>query len=79
MSLGSQSWVRNLRLSSLALYSRVYGYMEPRACSFRTVPWDFLVVHWIRIHLPMQGTRAPSLVWEDSTLRRASKPVDHNY
>ena len=26
-----------------------------------------LVVWWLRIRLPMQGTRVQSLVWEDST------------
>ena len=34
-----------------------------------------LVVQWLRIHLPMQGTWVGSLVWEDSTCNRAtSKP-----
>ena len=36
-----------------------------------------LVVHWIRIHLPMQGTRVQSLVQEDSTCHGATKPVGH--
>ena len=38
-----------------------------------------LVVQWIRICLPMQGTGVRSLVQEDSTCHRASKPVPHNY
>ena len=38
-----------------------------------------LVAQWIRIHLPMQGTRVPYLVREDPTCRRATKPVHHNY
>ena len=38
-----------------------------------------LVVQWLRIHLPMQGTRARALVWEDPTSRGATKPVHHNY
>ena len=33
----------------------------------------FLVVQWIRIHLPMQETQVQSLVWEDSTCHRATK------
>ena len=33
-----------------------------------------LVVQWLRIHLPMQGTRVQSLVWEDSTCCGAVKP-----
>ena len=38
-----------------------------------------LVAQWLRIRLPMQGTRVRALVWEDPTCRRASKPVCHNY
>ena len=38
-----------------------------------------LVVQWLRICLPMQGTRVRALVREDPTCRRASKPVYHNY
>ena len=36
-----------------------------------------LVVQWLRIHLPMQGTRVQSLVQEDSTCQRAIKPMYH--
>ena len=38
-----------------------------------------LVVQWLRIHLPMQGTRVRALVWEDPTCRGAAGPVSHNY
>ena len=38
-----------------------------------------LVAQWIRICLPMQGTWVQSLVWEDPTCRRATKPMRHNY
>ena len=38
-----------------------------------------LVVQWLRIHLPMQGTRVRALVWEDPTCCRATKPMSHNY
>ena len=38
-----------------------------------------LMVQWLRIHLPMQGTQVRSLVWEDPTTRRAIKPSCHNY
>ena len=37
------------------------------------------VVQWLRIRLPMQGTRVRALVREDSTCRGATKPVRHNY
>ena len=38
-----------------------------------------LLVQWLRIHLPMQGTWVRSLVQRDPTCRRATKPVHHNY
>ena len=38
-----------------------------------------LVAKWLRIRLPMQGTRVRSLVWEDPTCHRATKPVSHKY
>ena len=38
-----------------------------------------LVAQWLRIRLPMQGTRVRSLVMEYPTCRRAAKPVRHNY
>ena len=38
-----------------------------------------LVAQWLRICLPMQGTRVQALVWEDLTCRGATKPVRHNY
>ena len=38
-----------------------------------------LVVQWLRISLPMQGTRVQALVWEDPTCRGATRPVSHNY
>ena len=37
--------------------------------------WTFLVVQWLRVCLPMQGTWACSLVLEDSTCHRATEPV----
>ena len=38
-----------------------------------------LVVQWLRICLPMQGTRVRALVWEVPTCRGATRPVSHNY
>jgi len=40
--------------------------------------WASLVVHWLRMYLPMQGTQVRSLVWEDPTCLRGTKPVLHN-
>ena len=38
-----------------------------------------LVAQWLRVCLPMQGTRVRALVWEDTTCRGATGPVSHNY
>ena len=38
-----------------------------------------LVAQWIRICLPMKGAWVQSLVGEDPTCCRATKPVCHNY
>ena len=38
-----------------------------------------LAVQWLRIRLPMQGTLVQSLVLENPTHHRATKPMRHNY
>ena len=47
--------------------------------NLRNPSWTSLVMQWLRIRLPMQGTRVQALVWEDPTCRRTTKPVCHNY
>ena len=41
--------------------------------------WASLVAQWLRIRLPMQGTRVWALVREDPTCHGATKPLRHNY
>ena len=50
-----------------------------REVQIKTTMRTSLVVQWLRIRLPMQGTRVRALVWEDPTCRRATKPMCHNY
>ena len=38
-----------------------------------------VAIQWLSIHLPMQGTWVQSLVWEDSTCHRETKPTYHDY
>ena len=45
----------------------------------KTILGTSLVVQWLRIRLPMQGTRVRALVQEDPTCHGAAKPVHHNY
>ena len=54
-----------------------YGVSLSAYCS-RWYLWT-VVVQWLRIHLPMQGTHVWSLVRENSTCHRATKPVHPNY
>ena len=42
-------------------------------------PRNPLVVQWIRIPLPMQGTWVQSLVWKDPICHEATHLVNHNY
>ena len=37
-----------------------------------------LVAQWLRVCLPVQGTRVRALVWEDPTCRGATRSVCHN-
>ena len=37
------------------------------------------MVQWLSVRLPTQATRFRSLIWEDPTCRRATRPVCHNY
>ena len=41
---------------------------------FTLTNWNYLVVQWLRIRLPMQGTWALSPVWGDPTHHRATVP-----
>ena len=48
--------------------------------SFKTqIQGTSLVAQWLRICLPMQGTRVWALVREDPTCRGTTKPVCHRY
>ena len=54
-------------------------YSEGTSGSKSAAPWSSLVVQWLEIHLPTQGTQVQSLVWEDSTCCGATKSLHHNY
>ena len=47
--------------------------------AYKSLPGASLVAQWLRICLPIQGTRVRALVWEDPTCRGAAGPVSHNY
>ena len=45
--------------------------------TFKTIMGASLVVQWLRIHLPMQGTQVQSLVQEDSPCHRKTESIHH--
>ena len=55
------------------------GVATPWATVLKLLSQASLVAQWLRIGLPMQGTRVRALVREDPTCRGATKPVCHNY
>ena len=38
-----------------------------------------LVVQWLRVYLPLQGTQVQSLVREDPPCHGSTKPMSYNY
>ena len=63
-------------------YMEVSKWSAPISPSFISEaahPRTPLVAQWLRIRLPVQGTRVRALVQQDPTCRRATKPVHHNY
>ncbi|XP_070222809.1 calcium load-activated calcium channel isoform X2 [Bos mutus] len=55
-------------------FTALMGMFNSMECS-----WTSLVVWCVRTCLSVQGTQVGSLVWEDSTHRRATVPIHHNY
>ena len=58
-----------------AIYARTHNWLRAKSSKSRAS----LVAQWLRICLPMQGTRVRALVWEDPTCRGATRPVSHSY
>ena len=79
--------------SSLIIYCRTLSHSFPGVTStpatkrtsklktFETLSHleKHLMAQWLRICLPMQGTRVRALVREDPSCGRAAGPVHHNY
>ena len=65
-------------------YSTEYGLegypqtMLPRNCASHKKSRASLVAQWLRVCVPVQGTRVRALVWEDPTCCGAATPVSHN-
>ena len=65
-----QCWHHSEWANTRRLFSKFNSLKSARAS---------LVAQWLRICLPMQGTRVRALVWEDPICRGATRPVSHNY
>ena len=57
----------------------VRGWTSPKVERYKTGSGVSLVVQWLKIRLPMQGTQLWALVREDPTCHGATKPMRHNY
>ena len=82
---GSLSCVK-MAVGILALTSQITNWIAPlgkvRNSVFLSIKCLFgtsLVVQWLKIGRPMQGTWVRALVREDPTRHRATKPMRHNY
>ena len=68
--------------SGLETRNIIFNKVQPFGLSThhqKRVQWASLVAQWLRVCLPMQGTRVHAPVREDPTCRGATKPVSHNY
>ena len=61
------------------LINRITNHFLLYSLQIKIFIWASLVAQWLRICLPMQGTRVRALVWDDPTCRGAAKPVGHSY
>ena len=73
-----ESWEKIFanKATNRRLISKIYKRFMKLDINKTGLPWW---LHGQRIHLPMQKTQVRSLVQEDPTCCRATKPVRHNY
>ena len=74
-------WINKVLLSSTENYIQypVINHNGKEYIYKKKECWASLVAQWLRVRLPMQGTRVRALVQEDPPCRGATKPVRHNY
>ena len=63
----------------ILISSHLLREIQMKCMRLKSIIRASLVVQWLRICLPMQGTRVRALVWEDPACRRATGLVSHNY
>ena len=87
VSKQKKMWVNQINTDSIhsknnTQFMKLKMYRAKKNCT--TVMQDVttgasLVAQWLRICLPMQGTRVRALVQEDPTCCGATKPMCHNF
>ena len=66
------------KVKSLHYYTFLISFGSCKFSFIKRSDGASLVAQWLRICLPMQGTRVRALVWEDPTCHGATGPVSHN-
>ena len=62
------------------IFFEAYLHIFPEFCHLKCYCFGTsLVVQWLGVCLPIQGTRVRALVWEDPTCHGAAKPMCHKY
>ena len=74
---GNRVWILALLHTSCMILSKSLTFSV--SSSLKKDHRTSLVVQWLRIFLPGQGTRVRALVQEDPTCHRATEPASHNY
>ena len=69
----------NNQLGLMVKYRRFHPKVENETIIKIYCVGASLVEQWLRICLPMQGTRVRALVWEDPTCRGAAGPMSHSH
>ena len=63
----------------VSIWKNAPHHMSSGKCKLKQQWGTSLVVQWLRICLPLPGTRVWALLWEDPTCCRTTKPVRHSY
>ena len=84
MGAENLTWISDIMMSFYCYSNyqkeyRIFVFYLNHSKLLLTVFMASLVTQWLRIHLPMQGTRVRALVREDPTCHGATKTVHHNY
>ena len=72
-------YILDTSLSLAICLANIFFQSDFLKCLSKSRRGTSLVAQWLRICLPVQGTRVQSLVREDPTCSGATKAVRHNY